>query len=80
MSDHGRLRWRCRRGMRELDRMLIKAIDNGSVSQGGLEAFEELLDLPDDLLVDLLMGRAAPADGRLNDVIKKIRRAAAQQT
>ncbi len=60
--------------------MLINAIDNGSVSQGSLEAFEELLDLSDDLLVDLLIGRAAPADGRLNDVIKKIRRAAAQQT
>ncbi len=60
--------------------MLIKAIDSGSVDQGNIEAFEELLDLPDDLLADLLLGRAASADERLNDVIMKIRRAAADQT
>ncbi len=79
MSDYGRLRWRCRRGVRELDRMLIKAIDNGSVNQGNAKTFEDLLDLPDDLLADLLMGRAVSTDGRLDAVIKTIRKAAARQ-
>lgn len=79
MNEQGRLRWRCRRGMRELDRLLLGAMDCGSLDHEDLQAFERLLDLSDGVLADLLMGRVAPADERLADVIKKIRAAAAHQ-
>lgn len=81
MDGMGRLRWRCRRGMQELDLMLLAFIDGGglSVDDKTLEAFQRLLEFPDDALMDFLMKRAAPPDGQLTNVIEKIRSAAAHQ-
>lgn len=77
-----RLRWRCRRGMRELDLLLLGFVDDGdwTLGRGGLRAFQRLLDYPDNLLLELLMGRAAPSDVELADVIDRIRSAAARKT
>lgn len=80
MNELGRLRWGCRRGMQELDRMLLAAVDRGSLDHEDLQAFERLLELSDDVLADLLMGRVAPTDEQLTDVINKIRTAAGHQT
>jgi len=53
--------WRCRRGMRELDVLLERFAREQyrSASPERKLAFERLLELPDPLLVDLLL---APGD------------------
>lgn len=79
MDEFRRLRWRCRRGMQELDLMLRAFMDRGGLGadRESLEAFSRLLDCPDDVLLDLLMKRAIPPDKQLADVIEKVRSAVA---
>lgn len=77
-AAHRRLRWRCRRGMLELDWLLQGFLDAGYAELGsaGQYAFEELLGLPDQDLLEYLMERHAPTDREWVHVIAKIRRAA----
>lgn len=58
----GRLRWRCRRGMRELDSVCVGWLERhgASASAEQLEAFADLLECEDDLLWAWCMGRAEP--------------------
>jgi Flavinator of succinate dehydrogenase len=51
--EMGRLRWRCRRGMRELDEVLTRFLQEGLPAAGRAEraAFEELLTLSDPQLI-----------------------------
>ena len=63
MSDFDRVRWRCRRGLLELD-LLLKGFLERSYDRLGPEeraAFVELLEQPDNDLLDLAMGRTEPA-------------------
>jgi antitoxin CptB len=57
-----RLRWRCRRGMRELDALFGGWLDRygESASPERLAAFAGLLDVEDDQLWAWCMGRAEP--------------------
>ncbi len=63
-AARSRLLWQCRRGMLELDAMLQafmeKAYDELTESQR--KAFEILLQTPDQLLLEYLMGRTIPID------------------
>jgi antitoxin CptB len=75
MSELERLRWRCRRGMLELDLMLQQFVDDGyrSLDSRGREALEALLQLSDQELFDyLLTGREVREEG-ISDVIEAIR-------
>lgn len=56
--------WRCRRGMKELDLLLERFARERyrSASPEHRRAFERLLELPDPLLVDLLLAPASPCD------------------
>ncbi len=70
-----RLRWRCRRGMRELDLLMTGWLENqyGSASPAQRAAFRQLLEVPDPLLLAWLTGREAPGEpslGRLVDAIR----------
>ena len=49
-EESRRLRWRCRRGLLELDIVLQGFIDHGYValSEAQLQAFDGLLDMPDN--------------------------------
>lgn len=70
-----RLRWKCRRGMRELDQLLGRWLDRrwrGSPA-GGREVFLRLLDTEDDKLWLWLMGRETPADAELAELVQQIR-------
>lgn len=75
------LSWRCRRGMRELDLLLLPFVNDAcrAFTSGELQAFQRLLDYPDDVLLPLLMGRLPPPDDGLADVIDKIRSATARK-
>jgi antitoxin CptB len=63
-GDLGRLRWRCRRGMKELDlllqRWLSTAYDEATAAERA--AFEDLLEQPDPQLLAWLFRRERPAD------------------
>ena len=72
------LRWRCRRGMQELD-ILLSAFLEGLPEQTPpvQQAFRKLLESEDDLLWDWLSGRAQPNDEELKDVVRRVRQTAA---
>ena len=62
--SQGFLRWRCRRGMRELDLLLSRWLDHGwAVADANRRAaFLRLLEEPDPQLVDWLLNGGRPAD------------------
>ena len=68
------LRWRCRRGMRELDVLLERYLRERYPSAPAAEqqAFEALLDLPDPELLALLLRQQVPADAHWAHVIAKL--------
>ncbi|MDO5291061.1 MAG: succinate dehydrogenase assembly factor 2 [Pseudomonadota bacterium] len=59
----GRLRWRCRRGMLENDLLLERFFDRHgpAITQAQADTLAQLMDLPDNDLLDLLLGRAQPS-------------------
>mgnify|MGYP003409374143 FL=1 len=71
-----RLRWRCRRGMRELDVMLTRYLDRvwATASPTERDAFMQLVDLQDPDLFGYLVGRATPAEESQRAIIACIRR------
>lgn len=66
-----RLRWRCRRGMRELDVVLGRYLEHRYTTAPEHEraAFEALLEQQDPELLGYLMGRVQPADPDQANVI-----------
>ena len=58
----GQLRWRCRRGMRELDVLLLKFLElrYDDMSQADKETFEAMLQLQDPDLNAMLLGKLEP--------------------
>ncbi len=75
MSEIARLRWRCRRGTRELEYLLQRFLDHYmSLAEPDLHAFERLLDCEDDRLTDWLIRGDDPADDRLCAIIHHMRR------
>jgi antitoxin CptB len=68
------LRWRCRRGMRELDVLLERYLRERYPSAPAAEqqAFAALLDLPDPELLAFVMRRQVPADPHWVHVIAKL--------
>jgi len=69
-----RLRWRSRRGMKELDVLLERYLAQRfpSATAEEREAFEALLELQDPELLAYFTGRAQPADPALRRVIARI--------
>ncbi|MET0226481.1 MAG: succinate dehydrogenase assembly factor 2 [Dokdonella sp.] len=71
----GRLRWRCRRGTRELDRLLQQWVDQHATGADArtLEHFSLLLDAQDPDLWDWLIAKQDPDDPRLLELVREIR-------
>lgn len=69
-----RLRWRCRRGLLELDILLKDFLEKrySCLSTKEQTAFEELLNFPDDLLLAYLQGSKIP-EKELIPLVDKIR-------
>jgi antitoxin CptB len=70
-----RLRWRCRRGMLELDVAFQRFLDQRYLELTAAEraAFERLLTMPDPELLGYLQGSQEPADRELREIVRKIR-------
>jgi antitoxin CptB len=70
-----RLRWRCRRGMKELDVLLERFVERGLTAVGQAEpgALAELLALGDPELASYLLGGQTPAAAHLARLVEHIR-------
>ncbi len=70
-----RLKWRCRRGLLELDLVLERFFDRQAAALCGadLAALEELLDYPDNDLWDVITGRSDRFEARLRGVVTQLR-------
>ena len=71
-----RLRWRCRRGMRELDVLLTRYLERTypDTSPGERAVFGQLLELPDPELFGYLVGRTVPGEAIQREIVARIRR------
>jgi len=74
-TEYARLKWRCRRGMLELDLLLRPFVEDvyPALSDEEKHQFHTLLDLQDQELLELLMLQQIPEDRSLDHVICKIR-------
>jgi antitoxin CptB len=75
-DEVARLRWRCRRGMRELDVVLLRYLeeDYPRASLADRAAFAQILELQDPEIFGYLVGRQTPAEASLGNVVARIRR------
>ena len=71
MSDADRLKWQCRRGLLELDLVLEKYLQK----HPGDRALSPLLQLPDNHLWDIIIGRSDDYDPKFNEVVMRLRAA-----
>ena len=75
--DLNKLKWRCRRGLLEndlfIERFFDRHADRLTVRQA--EALGELMDLADNDLLDIAMGRSEAYAPHLNDLVARLRAA-----
>jgi antitoxin CptB len=64
-----RLKWKCRRGLLELDLVLERYL-RGNPEDAELAEF---LDLPDNDLWDIVSGRSDRYDGRFRGIVARLR-------
>jgi antitoxin CptB len=74
-GEQGRLAWRCRRGMKELDLVLLRYLEHRWPDAPAAEKqlFERLLELPDPDLAGYLLGRESPPDAPLQQLLERLR-------
>ncbi|MDR3394065.1 MAG: succinate dehydrogenase assembly factor 2 [Parasulfuritortus sp.] len=75
-AELNRLRWRCQRGMLELDHILRGFLDTGYLAAPPetQRAFESLLSMEDADILDLVMGRTTPVSGELVPLLALLQR------
>lgn len=73
-AELARLRWQCRRGMRELDVLLMRYFDNHYATSGEIrqQAFEALLALSDPVILAYLTDKQTPPQAAIRDVIQQL--------
>jgi antitoxin CptB len=73
-ADIKRLRWRCRRGMQELDTLLLRYLEAhyANATEEHKQAFTEILDMQDPELWSLLTGKTIHKKQCINDVVKSL--------
>jgi len=61
-ADVGKLRWRCRRGMKELDILLTRYVDEryGAARPEEQQAFQLLLETQDPVIYAYCLGQEPP--------------------
>ncbi len=74
-ANDSRLRWRCRRGMLELDLILKDFMDRGYIylNKQQKNVLDQILDYPDQLLFDLFLGHMNSSDKEISELVSYIR-------
>ena len=75
MNHQARMRWRCRRGMLELDIILQRFIDNHyeQLDEYQLELLATLLSFPDHDLWNMIICPPEESDNQFRPVLKFLR-------
>ena len=75
MTQKAKLKWHCRRGMRELDLLLEGFLEDhyDALEPANRESFERLLDCRNEDLMDWLIEGKSPQDERLTGILEQIR-------
>lgn len=75
MAEWDRIRWRCRRGLLELDLVLREflRVDFERLGPDEKADFARLLDAADNDLWDWVSARSDPDDRGLDDLVKRLR-------
>ncbi|QTS84082.1 Antitoxin CptB [Coxiella endosymbiont of Amblyomma nuttalli] len=74
MIDSGKIRWKCRRGMVELDIILENFYEHNfqTLTEDEKNLFDKLLDESDLSLYDWFFGHDVPHDWQLKIIVGKI--------
>ncbi|MDI1232365.1 MAG: succinate dehydrogenase assembly factor 2 [Methylobacter sp.] len=74
MDELAQLKWQCRRGTKELDKLLNRylEIEYLAADQEERDLFIELLGMEDDVLIGVLMGDRKPEAKELAGLVNKI--------
>jgi antitoxin CptB len=74
-SPAGRLAWRCRRGMKELDLLLTRWLRERApqATAAQMQAFERFLELPDPQLAAYLWRGDDPEDPEFLELVRYLR-------
>lgn len=74
MQKLSRLRWLCRRGMKELDVVLTRYLEGqyAQASESQREAFQRLVDMQDPEIYALLLGRDRSTDPAIESLMAVI--------
>ncbi len=75
MSEMSRLKWLCRRGMKELDVVLTRYLEQHYAAAAATDQaqFRQLLQLPDPELYNLLLGRDAATSPECERLLQRLR-------
>lgn len=78
MPISAKLKWQCRRGTQELDKLLLSYLEKNYANAPPVEQqhFQQLLDLEDNELLQLFFSAELSNQGELNYLIEKIRSSA----
>ncbi len=69
--EQNKLHWKCRRGLLELDLVFEKFLPQVEEKDFGI--LNQLLDLPDNDLWDIVIGRSDAYPPHLNDLVARLR-------
>lgn len=72
MKELDRVRWRCKRGMLELDIVLQRFVDKHytQLNETELQQFDTLLNLPDNDLWDMITAKKEMGDIKLQPMLR----------
>ena len=75
MSELSRLRWRCRRGIREMDLLLERFLDRcyPTLDHAQRAAFDHLLAEADLDIYSWITGRVAPPEPAYGPIVQRLR-------
>jgi antitoxin CptB len=71
--ERERLKWKCRRGLLELDIVLQRFMQQTPPQGEAARLLDRLLDLPDNDLWDIVAGRSEQYEPHLKDVVARLR-------
>jgi len=74
MSEMSKLRWRCRRGMKELDELLTRYLEQHYAQACAEEQqlFQDLLEMQDPEIYAYMIGRERPRDEAMHHLVQRI--------
>ena len=69
-----RLKWKCRRGLLELD-LVLQGFMEREFREDDMKPLNELLDLPDNDLWDIVSGRSEQYEPEFSGIVARLRAA-----